>query len=438
MTRYEHIITGGIFVTMDSGYRVLEDHFMLINEGRIVDILPMAQLKGFKAKKKTDATGCLITPGFVNAHSHLPMTYFRGWADDLPLDIWLKDYIWPLEARMLTPDFVYDASLHGAAEMIRNGITLTNDMYFFVDRIAEACSKAGLRVIVSEAIIEPDYQGDPEEFGRKVQKLKDQYRENPLVDCSIAPHAIYTCSKEVLQACSQAAAENDWIIHTHLSENQTELEDCLKHHGKRPVDYLDRLGFLEAHCVFAHGVWLNEVEVKTLAKHGAAVALCTDSNLKLSNGFAPIKEMLEHEVNLALGTDGVASNNNLDILEELSTTAKLHKAVNRDPVLLPAREAFSLLTIEGARALNRSHDLGSLEQGKWADLCIIDTRNIKSQPLYNPYSYLVYSAGSEQIRDVMIAGRFVMRDRALPHLDEADLISKATKYQNEIIRTMKP
>jgi len=257
MTRYEHIITGGIFVTMDSGYRVLEDHFMLINEGRIVDILPMAQLKGFKAKKKTDATGCLITPGFVNAHSHLPMTYFRGWADDLPLDIWLKDYIWPLEARMLTPDFVYDASLHGAAEMIRNGITLTNDMYFFVDRIAEACSKAGLRVIVSEAIIEPDYQGDPEEFGRKVQKLKDQYRENPLVDCSIAPHAIYTCSKEVLQACSQAAAENDWIIHTHLSENQTELEDCLKHHGKRPVDYLDRLGFLEAHCVYGSAMALR-------------------------------------------------------------------------------------------------------------------------------------------------------------------------------------
>lgn len=436
MKEYEHIIQGGTYITMDPQYRTLEDHFMLIDAGRIVDILPMTKLQDFKAKAYTDAADCLITPGFINAHSHLPMSYFRGWADDLPLHIWLKDQIWPLEAKMLAGDFVFDASLHGAAEMIRHGITLTNDMYFYVDRIADACSIAGLRVIVGEGIIEPEYLGDLSVFKRRVQALKDRYQDNPLVDCSIAPHAIYTCSKEVLKACATAAAENNWMIHTHLSENQSEVEDCLKHHGERPVDYLAGLGFLEAHCVFAHGVWLDSEEIKTLAQAKAAVALCTDSNLKLSNGFAPVKEMLEQNLNLAMGTDGVASNNNLDILEELSTTAKLHKALNHDPVLLPAREAFALLTIEGARALNRAHDLGSLEAGKWADLCLIDTNNLQSQPLYNPYSHLVYSMGSEQIRDVMIAGDWVMKNKKLQHLNEADLIERAKQYKNTIISKM--
>ncbi|MDD2423733.1 MAG: amidohydrolase family protein [Candidatus Cloacimonetes bacterium] len=438
MSKCDMIITGGSFITMDPEFRILNEHFMVIDQGRIVDILPLDQLKQYKGKKNRDASGCLITPGFINAHSHMPMSYFRGLADDLPLYTWLKDYIWPLEAKMMTPEFVYDASLHSAAEMILNGITLTNDMYFQKERIADACIRAGLRVIVSEAIIAPKYSGDGHEFAEKVQEFESAYRDQPLVDCSIAPHAIYTCSGEVYSSCARLAAENGWLLHTHLSETQKELEDCLKNNGKRPLEYLASLGVLEAKCLFAHGVWLSGKELELLEGSQSAISICTDSNLKLASGIAPLKDMLKRHLSVAIGTDGVASNNNLDILEELSTTAKLHKAINQDPEFLPAREAFAFLTIEGARALGKAQDLGSLEPGKCADLLIIDLQNLQSQPLYHPYSQLVYALGAEQIRDVLIAGDFVLKDRKLTHLDEAELISTAQEYQSKILKELKP
>lgn len=430
------IIKAGSFITMDPEYRILSEHFMVIDQGRIVDILTIDKIGQYQSKELIDASGCLITPGFINTHSHMPMSYFRGLADDLPLHTWLNDYIWPLEAKIVCPDFAYDASLHSAAEMIKNGITLTNDMYFHKESIADACIKAGLRVIVSEAIIAPKYSGDGQEFGEKVQEFDEAYRHQPLVDCALAPHAIYTCSREVYSACARLAAEHGWLLHTHLSETQKELEDCLKIHGKRPLEYLASLGVLEAKCVFAHGVWLSGKELELMAGSRSAISLCTDSNLKLSSGIAPIKEMLKHKLNVAIGTDGVASNNNLDILEELSTTAKLHKAINHDPEFLPARAAFALLTSEGARALGKGQDLGSLEAGKYADLLIIDLENLQSQPLYNPYSQLVYAIGAEQIRDVMIAGDFVMKDRQLSHLDETKLILTAQAYQTKIMKEL--
>ncbi|MDD3104326.1 MAG: amidohydrolase [Candidatus Cloacimonetes bacterium] len=431
------IIKGGIFVTMDPEFRILNQHFMVIDKGRIVNILNIDQLGKFQSKKLIDASGCLITPGFINTHSHMPMTYFRGLADDLPLDVWLNDYIWPLEAKMLTTDFIYDASLHSAAEMIKNGITLTNDMYFQKECIADACIKAGLRVIVSKAIIAPEYSGDGREFGEELQVFEALYEDQALVECSLAPHAIYTCSDDVYSSCARLAAEHGWLLHTHLSETQKELEDCLKVHGKRPLEYLASLGVLEARCTFAHGVWLSGKEMELMEGKMSAISLCTDSNLKLGNGIAPIKEMLKRKLNLSIGTDGVASNNNLDILEELSTTAKLHKAINHDPELLPAQDAFALITIDGARALGKEQELGSLETGKYADLLIIDIQNLQSQPLYNPYSQLVYAIGAEQIRDVMIAGDFVMKDRQLIYLDEAELIITAQAYQTKISQELK-
>ncbi|MCK9584544.1 MAG: amidohydrolase family protein [Candidatus Cloacimonetes bacterium] len=436
MSHCDTIIKGGTFVTMDPEFRILKERFMVIDRGRIVDILPLDKLDLFQSKELIDATGCLVTPGFINTHSHMPMSYFRGLADDLPLDTWLKDYIWPLEAKLVSSDFVYAASLHSAAEMIKNGITLTNDMYFHKERIAEACIRAGLRVIVSEAIIAPNYSGDGHEFAEKVQEFKDAYRDQALVDCALAPHAIYTCSSEVYSSCARLAFDQGWLLHTHLSETPKELEDCLKAHGKRPLEYLASLGVLEAKCVFAHCVWLSGKELELLEDSQSAISICTDSNLKLASGIAPLKDMLKRKLNVAIGTDGVASNNNLDILEELSTTAKLHKAINSDPEFLPARQAFALLTIEGARALGKEQDLGSLEAGKYADLLIIDLQNLQSQPLYNPYSVLVYALGAQQIRDVLIAGEFVMKDGKLSHLDEADLISTAQEYQSKILKEL--
>lgn len=432
MINCDTIIKGGTFITMDPKFRILKGHFMVIEQGRIVDILALDKLSQYQSNEVIDASGCLITPGFVNAHSHMPMTYFRGLADDLPLDTWLRDYIWPLEKKMMTPDFVYEASLHSAAEMIKNGITLTNDMYFQKERIADACIRAGLRVLVSEAIIAPEYSGDGQEFAEKVHIFNDTYRDQPLVDCTIAPHAIYTCSSDVYSSCARLALENGWLLHTHLSETQKELKDCLKNHGKRPLEYLASLGVLDAKCIFAHGVWLSGKEMELMKGSLSAIAVCTDSNLKLSSGFAPLGEMLKHKLNVAIGTDGVASNNNLDILEELSTTAKLHKAIEQDPEFLPAKDAFALLTIEGAKALGKEKDLGSLVPGKYADLLIIDIQNLQSQPLYHPYSLLVYALGAEQIRDVMIGGDLVMKDRRLTHLNEANLIQTAQDYQAEI------
>ncbi|MCB5270895.1 MAG: amidohydrolase family protein [Candidatus Cloacimonetes bacterium] len=437
MSKCDTIIKGGSFITMDPEFRILSEHFMVIDQGRIVDILPLDQIKQYKAKQTHDAFGCLVTPGFINAHSHMPMSYFRGLADDLPLHTWLKDYIWPLEAKMMTPDFVYDASLHSAAEMILNGITLTNDMYFQKERIADACIRAGMRVLVSEAIIAPKYSGDGHEFAEKLLEFEDAYRDQPLVGCTIAPHAIYTCSAELYSSCARLAADHGWLLHTHLSETQQELEDCLKLNGKRPLEYLASLGVLEAKCLFAHGVWLSGKELELLEGSQSAISICTDSNLKLASGIAPLKDMLKRHLSVALGTDGVASNNNLDILEELSTTAKLHKAINADPEFLPARDAFALLTIGGARTLGKEQDLGSLEAGKCADLLIIDLQNLQSQPLYHPYSQLVYALGAEQIRDVMVAGNFVLKKRQLSNLDEAELISTAQEYQIKIQKELR-
>lgn len=431
---YDHIIKGGTIVTMDDSMRVLQDHFILIRDAKILGILPLAELSMYQAKELTDASGCLVIPAMINAHSHLPMTYFRGLADDLPLDKWLGDYIWPLEAKLIDEDFVYHASLHGAGEMLKNGISLTFDMYFHSEKIVEACSQAGMRVNVSSAVIEREEGMDYRLFERDMLLLEEFCQTYPLADCSLAPHAIYTCSEKLLKTLAGYAAKHDWRIHMHLSETRAELENCLAQHGKRPLDYLADIGFLDSRCLFAHGVWLSPKECELLGKSRSAIAICTDSNLKLASGFAPLKDMLEHQTAFAFGSDGVASNNNLDLLEELSTTAKLHKALNSDPAFLPAREAFAHVTSAAAEALGLDHLLGSLEPGKAADICLVEQRNLQSSPCYNPYSQLVYAMGSHQMRDVMVAGAWAVKDYQLCNLDESTLLEQAEFYKQRILK----
>jgi 5-methylthioadenosine/S-adenosylhomocysteine deaminase len=426
------LLKGGSYVTMDESFRILEDHDMAIKDGKILDICP-AGSKEYHAAEELEAEGCLITPGFINAHTHMPMTYFRGLADDLPLDRWLQEYIWPLEAKMISPEFVYDASLHAASEMLTHGITLANDMYFYLDQIAQASLKAGMRVIVSEAIIGHTFKGSVADIGSKVRSFQEKYRANAMVDCALAPHAIYTCGKEILQACAEAAAKNDWLIHMHLSETKSERENCLKEHGLLPLQYLHSLGFTAERCIFAHGVWLSVEELDLIADSSCGIAVCTDSNLKLSSGFLPLKAIKERGIKAVMATDGVASNNNLDILEELGTTAKLHKAIAQDPEFLPAREAFAMLTIDAAKALGKDDHLGSLELGKDADICIIDMDFLHSQPIYNPYSHLVYAVSSGQIRDVLVAGKFSLRDHQLQNVDTDAMVDKAKYWKNKIL-----
>ncbi|MBP7310320.1 MAG: amidohydrolase family protein [Candidatus Cloacimonetes bacterium] len=436
---FDLIIKNGTLICMDEPRRVLEAHHLGILNGKIEAIFP-AGSSSYEAKEELDADNCLVLPGLINAHSHLAMTYFRGLADDLPLDKWLQGFIWPLEARLIKPQFVYDATLHGASEMIRHGISTSNDMYFCMSSIADACSDAGLRVIISEALI--DHQSNEEAgtelIGSKIAELSAEYRHNPLISFSLAPHSIYTCSSQTLQRCAEVATRHDWLLHMHLCETASEVENCHNAHGKNPVAYLRDLGLLEAKALFAHGIWLDDEELSLLqGRQNVSIAICTKSNLKLSSGFAPLKKYRDRGIKTCLGTDGVASNNNLDLLSELSLTSKLHKALNNEPTFLPAEEALAMITIDAAKALGKAQEIGSLEPGKLADIAIMSLAGIESQPCYNPYSHLLYAASSSAIRDMIIQGKVVMRARKLTQVDESRIVATAKQYQGRIIKELK-
>ncbi|MDP2402010.1 MAG: amidohydrolase family protein, partial [Actinomycetota bacterium] len=322
--RIDLIISGGTILCLDARMQVLTDSCIAISAGRITDILPQAQQK-YAAQEVLDASGCIIIPGLINAHTHIPMTYFRGLADDLPLMKWLQEYIWPLESKLVKTQFVFDASLHGAAEMLKNGIVLANDMYFHGEEIARALSQAGMRGIIGEAVIQTLLPKDGSiGIGQKTLELKEAFSGNPLVDFAITPHSIYTCDRNTLEKCTEVALANDLLVHIHLSETKAERESCIESHGKKPVEYLAEIGMLKARTILAHGIWIDEQEMKILSQNRISVATCLESNLKLVSGILPMQKYHKARVNICLGTDGVASNNNLDLFAEMDMNAKLH------------------------------------------------------------------------------------------------------------------
>lgn len=428
------LITGGTILCLDEDMRVLEGHAIAIQEGKIEDIFPLGS-RNYSARQSIDASGCIVMPGLINAHTHLPMTYFRGLADDLPLKAWLEDYIWPLEGRLLDGDFVRKASLHGAAEMIKNGITQIHDMYFHMASIADACTQAGLRAIIGEAVIE-GHANSGSSPGGKVIDLRRAYRDNPLVDFDLSPHSIYACSRQTLQKCMRVAADEGILLHMHLSEAKHEVGDCLREHGVKPVQYLKEIGFLDLPAVYAHGVWLDPEEISLLAESPASIAVCSESNLKLASGILPLKGLLEAGVNLCFATDGVASNNDLDILAEMDLTAKLHKAVNGDPSFLPASRVLQMATLDAAKALGVGDRRGSLEPGKDADICILSLAGLECQPVYNPYSHVVYVLGSRHVRDLLIAGEPVLRDGKLIRVDEGEILATSAEMRAKVLREL--
>ena len=420
------IVKGGTIITMDPRAPELENHSLAVKDGKIAAIYPSSE-DLWSAPEILDASDCLLIPGLINTHSHLPMTYFRGLADDLPLDIWLRHYIWPMEAKILNAQVIRDATLHGACEMLKNGISMSHDMYFNMPAIADACSQAGMRVLIGEAVIDAQLAGD-QLPGARISELRQLYQDNPLVDFDLAPHSIYACSRSTLEKCVQASEDLNVPLHIHLSETEAEVQNCLKEQGKRPVHYLNELGMLDAKVLLAHAIWVDASEIEVLAAKGVSIASCTDSNLKLSSGILPLKSYLDQGVNVSLATDGVASNNDLDLLSELGNTARLHKAINRDPAFLPAKEALKLVTINAAKALGVEHLRGSLEVGKDADICVMELNDLQSQPLYNPYSHLVYALGSRHVRDMVVAGRVVLRNGQLTQADETELVATAKAY----------
>jgi len=432
------IIKDACILTMDAKRPVLYNSAIAIDNHRIAAIDDTNTiLKQYAAEQVIDATDCIIIPGLINAHTHIPMSYFKGLADDLPLDKWLNEYIWPLEGKLVKPDFVYDATLHGAAEMVKNGITLASDMYFEGDAMARAFIKAGVRCIIGEPLIEESGKTPLQDIGKLALDLLNKYKGNPLLDFSLAPHAIYTNGRDVLERCAEIAFEQNLLVHMHLSESRKEVEDCHNIQGTSPVFYLQDIGLLDTKLILAHGIWIKEEEMPLLAEKNASVVICTESNLKLGNGFTPIKNYLKHKVNLCFGTDGVASNNNLDLLAEMDLTAKVHKAIYYDPTFLPAELVLAMATINAAKAIHKQDELGSLEAGKLADITVLDCGNVEGQPLHNPYSQVVYALGGKAVRDVIINGEIVLRNKRLTRLDEAELVSKA-KYYKAVIEKELP
>jgi 5-methylthioadenosine/S-adenosylhomocysteine deaminase len=433
MQKIDLIIKNGLILTFD---KEPEIDSIAVNAGKILEIGKTLDLQEkFNASKILDATNKIVMPGFVNTHAHVAMSYFKGLADDLPLMEWLSKHIWPVEGKFLSAEFVRDAALNGCAEMIKNGITTFNDMYFFGDDAAQSAKKVGICAVLGEGVLDfpvANYQNADEIFAY-ITAMHSKYKDDALIDFAVAPHAIYTCGKENLIKAKNLAEKLDMLLHIHLSETQQEVNDCLKKHKLRPAEYLDSIGFFGHKTIAAHAIWLDESEQNILARNRTSIAINTSSNLKLASGFNSFKPHQQKGINLCLGTDGVASNNNLSMIEEMNITAKLQKAIISDPTFLPAKEIVELATLNGAKALGKEKITGSIELGKAADLICIDTNCIECQPMYNPYSHLVYSLTSEHIKHVIVHGNIVMEDRQLCNVDEAELIDKAKFYQHKIL-----
>ena len=433
------LVLGGTIVTMNNARDVIEDGGLAVRGGRIVAIGPRAQIESrYTARQKINSVGKLITPGLINGHTHIPMVLFRGLADDLDLQDWLTKYIFPAEAKNVSEEFVRAGTRLGLAEMIRGGTTTYCDMYYFEDAIAEETSRAGVRAVLGETIIDfpvADNKTNAEAMAY-VEKFVSHWKGNDLIVPAIAPHAPYTVSEEHLKAARAFSDRTGAPIVTHVSETKRELDDSVKAKGASPVAYLDRIGFLNDRVIAAHVVWPQGSDISILKKRGVGVVHNPQSNMKLASGVAPVPRMINEGVFVGLGTDGAASNNDLNMWEEMDTVAKLHKVFSGDPKVISAQQAFELATIRGAQALHLDKEIGSVETGKRADLLIIERDALNQIPLYNVYSDLVYATKSFDVQSVIINGRMVMQNRRLLTLNEPQIKREAAVFREKIIKSL--
>ncbi len=434
------LLTGGTIVVMDAARTLIEQGAVAIAGDKIVAIgQAEALLEQYEATEVIDCTGKAVMPGLVNSHTHVPMTLLRGLADDLRLDVWLMGYMMPVEREFVSPEFVQLGTLIACAEMIRSGTTCFADMYYFEEEIAKATAEAGLRAVLAETILKfptpdaPSYE-DGLAYARD---FISRWKGHPLIVPAIGPHAPYTCPPEILHACSALAVEFDVPLHIHISETALEVENSRKEHNMPVVPWVKKQNILEAKVIAAHCVHIDEGEMRTLQHAGAGVAHNPTSNLKLASGFAPISQMLAAGLNVGIGTDGPASNNDLDMFEETRLAALLAKGISNDPTALPAREALAMATIGGAKALHLGDLTGSLEVGKRADLLVVDMTPLHNTPRFHRdpeaiYSQLVYVSKGTDVRHLMCNGRWLMRDRQLLTLDEATLSRQAAQLATKI------
>lgn len=430
------LLTPAWIIPIEPAQTVWDNMAIAINDGRIIDIVPVTTAKTKYATNNLVALDDhVVLPGLINTHTHAAMNILRGYADDLPLMTWLHDYIWPAEQKWVSNEFVHDGSLLACAEMIRGGTTCFADMYFFPESTARAAEIAGIRAVIGLIIIDfpSAYAQDAKEYLHKGLQLHDQLRSHPLLSTMFAPHAPYTVSDEPLQEIATLAEELDIPVHMHLHETAHEIEESIKNRGKRPLARLEELGLVTPRLVSAHMTQLTDEDIQIYSAAGAHVVHCPESNLKLASGFCPLQKLHDANINIALGTDGVASNNDLDMFGEMRTAALLAKGVAQDAQAGKAENILRMATINAAKALGLENQIGSIEKGKSADLIAVNLEELETLPLYNPVSQLVYATSRHQVSDVWVAGRHLMKERELTTMDIKDLLKNAHAWQQKLI-----
>jgi 5-methylthioadenosine/S-adenosylhomocysteine deaminase len=422
-------------VPVEPANTVYKSSAIAVHRGRIVDILPQAGVfQKYHARKVIDRPQHVLLPGLVNTHTHVAMSLFRGLADDLPLMKWLNEHIWPAEQKWVSETFVRDGTELALAEMIRGGTTCFNDMYFFPEVTARVATRLGLRACVGLIVVDfpSPWAANADEYLHRGLEVYEQFRHSPLLRMAFAPHAPYTVAEKALERVSALAEDLDLPVHMHVHETAEEINESLTRHGLRPLARLDRLGLLSPRLLAVHMNHITQEDIESMVISGAHVIHCPESGLKLASGFCPVQRFLEAKINVALGTDGAASNNDLDLFGEMRTAALLAKAVANNAAAVPAMEALRMATLNGARALGLEDEIGSLRPGKAADIIAVDLAQLETQPIYHVLSQLVYATGRDKVTDVWVAGQHLLQDRRLTTLDERELLAKATAWSTRI------
>jgi 5-methylthioadenosine/S-adenosylhomocysteine deaminase len=420
---------------MNEGMDAIENGAIAVKDEKIIAVDAADDiLKKYNSENIIEGKDRAVLPGLINTHTHAAMVYFRGLADDLPLKDWLENHIWPAENKWLGPEFVSDAVELACLEMLKAGITTYNDMYFFGDSVASATKKMGMRAMIGAGIVDfPTKTGNSaEDYITNAERFINDYKNDDLISPCIAPHSAYACSPETLRKIREVSERLDTAVCIHLSETGWEVGEIVSRYGKRPVAHLDSLGLLNERLIAAHCVWLDDEEIELLAKTKAGVSHCIESNLKLASGIAPVPKMLKAGVKVSLGTDGAASNNDLNILSEMSTAAKVHKAVSSDPTILDSKTALVMATRWGADVLGLGYRIGSIKEGMLADIISINLRKPHLTPIYDVYSHLAYSASSSDVETVMVNGRLLINGGRLVSGSEDDILNKALQWGNRI------
>ena len=429
------LIEAGWVVPVEPAGTVLADHAVAVTGGLVVAVLPREQARAcFQPASVVSRPGAALIPGLVNAHTHNPMSLLRGFADDLPLMEWLQGHIWPAEAEVMGPRFVADGITLAVAEMLRGGTTCANENYFFPDVQAATYKQLGFRAQVGLPVIDfpTAWASSDDEYFERAGEVHDLWRDDPLVTTSFVPHAPYTVSDASFERIRVLSDQLDIPVHLHTHETGHEVEESLRKYGMRPLARLDRLGLVNDRLLAVHMTALTDAEIALCAERGVSVAHCPESNLKLASGFCPVARLARAGVNIAIGTDGAASNNDLDMFGETRTAALLAKAVAGDAAAFDAGSALRAATLGGARAMGLEQRIGSIEPGKQADLVCVDLQQLETQPLFNVISQLVYATGRHQVSDVWIAGRPKLARRELVDIDAAAVIANAQQWAGRI------